>query len=69
MIVFIEDEFSIVMYTPNSKKAALGIGYWEAFVWRSLIVFVAQTLAAQLPMPKATFFELGVYVTLVSLPK
>ena len=48
----------------------MAIGYWEAIVWayennEMLCLSDHQTIASQcpqLPMPKATFFELGVYI-------
>ena len=49
-------KYNISLYTPNSKKVALGIGNWalEAIVWRSLkqiIYCFRQCLNNSFPMP------------------
>ena len=46
------------LYTPNSKKVALGIGNWEAIVWayennEMLCLSDRQTIASQCPIANA----------------
>ena len=59
---------------PKRLLRAFGIGHWEAIVWayennEMLCLSDRQTIASQSAMPKATFFELGVYLSGVRLKK
>ena len=55
-------------YKPISIKVALGIVLWslKAIVWWSLKQSIALYSVFQWPNPKATFIEIGVYLSLPS---